>query len=857
MNGLWESVKLFLASHRIATMIVTGALGASVVGAGGYALYNDIDVPQPEEEVVEEVEVEEEVAAQDVYIPEFKNVVITSESLEKDLTIYFSDEEDNPITGVPFTVKLLKPEAGEKLQSYIDTIGDLDKQIAEYADDTDDVSGVLKDRNAAVTITDENGDVVEKQRGDISSDPLYLLFLDKETAVKSYNEALSGTDGTVYTDDDEDGVISEKDVEPGDYLLCLVNDDNAEIHYEPVSYTTEANVKDKVEFKVQKEITKQIKKDVASEDGQKTVEAVPVENKLTDTIEYIDSRKDEKGSSYKETTDVVAPKTTASTAASSSKATKKDGGKTSITHTIASTAKRILKSKGGVAILNKALGVNIVRDGIIKIADNVENQDDDGTDESSSDSSAEEQEKTEYTITIKYVDTNGSSIKDDTSETKTDGESYSYSAPTIDGYTYDSSSNASGTVSGNVTVTFTYKKNETPKTVYTITIKCVEGSNTLQTTTTSGEEGTGYSISAPSISGYTVTSTNPLTGTYTKNDTVTFTYTKNEVAKNKFTITVKYVDDKGTSIKTDLTETKEEGAAYSYSAPAIDGYTVTSTATLKGTVSKNEILTFTYKKNAVTTETATLDMSYSAGTFTISVSSNVSSVKVNGTDVTIKDGKGTYKVTADGDYKLTGVATFSDKQTDSSLNVTYTVSGYSAASTEKLKDSKGNQLYLDSEGKTEATAANYEKGKTYYYKDSTYNYYGWQSINGITYYYDKNGNVVTGTQVIQGVQYNFGSDGALVVKGTGIDVSKYQGAIDWGAVARSGIKFAFIRVGSTYSGIDPTFDYNMRSAQANGIKTGVYIYSYATNAEQAAMEAVLVTQWLAAYQVQMPVVFDI
>ena len=91
----------------------------------------------------------------------------------------------------------------------------------------------------------------------------------------------------------------------------------------------------------------------------------------------------------------------------------------------------------------------------------------------------------------------------------------------------------------------------------------------------------------------------------------------------------------------------------------------------------------------------------------------------------------------------------------------------------------------------------------------------------------------------------------------GIDVSKYQGAIDWGAVARSGIKFAFIRVGSTYSGIDPTFDYNMRNAQANGIKTGVYIYSYATNAEQAAMEAVLVTQWLSAYQVSMPVVFDI
>lgn len=109
--------------------------------------------------------------------------------------------------------------------------------------------------------------------------------------------------------------------------------------------------------------------------------------------------------------------------------------------------------------------------------------------------------------------------------------------------------------------------------------------------------------------------------------------------------------------------------------------------------------------------------------------------------------------------------------------------------------------------------------------------------------------------LMPGVESNAITSSGNIAKG--IDVSKYQGAIDWGAVARSGVKFAFIRVGSTYSGLDPTFDYNMRSAQANGIKTGVYIYSYATNAEQAAMEAVLVTQWLAAYQVQMPVVFDI
>lgn len=91
----------------------------------------------------------------------------------------------------------------------------------------------------------------------------------------------------------------------------------------------------------------------------------------------------------------------------------------------------------------------------------------------------------------------------------------------------------------------------------------------------------------------------------------------------------------------------------------------------------------------------------------------------------------------------------------------------------------------------------------------------------------------------------------------GIDVSKYQGTVNWSQVAASGIKFAFIKIGSSKSGLDPTFAYNMAQAQANGIKTGVYIYSYAVNTEQAAMEAALVINWLAAYNVQMPVVFDI
>ena len=91
----------------------------------------------------------------------------------------------------------------------------------------------------------------------------------------------------------------------------------------------------------------------------------------------------------------------------------------------------------------------------------------------------------------------------------------------------------------------------------------------------------------------------------------------------------------------------------------------------------------------------------------------------------------------------------------------------------------------------------------------------------------------------------------------GIDVSKYQGGINWAAVAQSGITYTFIKVGSTNSGIDPYFAANVKGAQAAGIRTGVYIYSYATSVEAAIQEAQLVVQWIEGYNINFPVAFDI
>lgn len=91
----------------------------------------------------------------------------------------------------------------------------------------------------------------------------------------------------------------------------------------------------------------------------------------------------------------------------------------------------------------------------------------------------------------------------------------------------------------------------------------------------------------------------------------------------------------------------------------------------------------------------------------------------------------------------------------------------------------------------------------------------------------------------------------------GIDVSKHNLAIDWSQVPSSGISFVFVKAGSTNSGVDPYFDVNMQGANAVGLKTGVYMYSYATNAEQARNEANLLLQWMSNYTVSYPVVYDV
>ena len=95
----------------------------------------------------------------------------------------------------------------------------------------------------------------------------------------------------------------------------------------------------------------------------------------------------------------------------------------------------------------------------------------------------------------------------------------------------------------------------------------------------------------------------------------------------------------------------------------------------------------------------------------------------------------------------------------------------------------------------------------------------------------------------------------------GIDVSKWQGKIDWKKVKASGVEFAMIRVGyrSLSGGTlyeDPYAKYNLQQAQANGIKVGVYFFSTAINKKEVLEEARWVTQFIAPYSITYPVAYD-
>lgn len=214
----------------------------------------------------------------------------------------------------------------------------------------------------------------------------------------------------------------------------------------------------------------------------------------------------------------------------------------------------------------------------------------------------------------------------------------------------------------------------------------------------------------------------------------------------------------------------------------------------------------------------------------------------------------------------------------------------------KLKDKDGSQLFvaLAEGGWREAVYADYDTADKFYKKKQTettgettesedaagetqtgeatqtpegteeYKYTGWQTIDGKTYYFDAEGNKVTGEQVIQGAKYIFDSEGVLSTSSgnMGIDVSKWNGNIDWNAVKNSGVSYVIIRCGyrgSTTGALieDPMFRANIQGAASAGLKVGIYFFTQAVNEAEAVEEASMVAGLINGYHISYPVFLDV
>lgn len=141
----------------------------------------------------------------------------------------------------------------------------------------------------------------------------------------------------------------------------------------------------------------------------------------------------------------------------------------------------------------------------------------------------------------------------------------------------------------------------------------------------------------------------------------------------------------------------------------------------------------------------------------------------------------------------------------------------------------------------------FRQGNKYQYipvdKDLPRHSYNWDNL--VHYAYEKD--YVVGGQ-------------SRVLKG--IDVSVYQGNINWYSVKADGVDFAFIRLGFRGYGngtikLDEKFHQNIRGAKDAGIKVGVYFYSQATSRSEAIEEAQFCLDELSGYSLDLPVVFDL
>lgn len=200
----------------------------------------------------------------------------------------------------------------------------------------------------------------------------------------------------------------------------------------------------------------------------------------------------------------------------------------------------------------------------------------------------------------------------------------------------------------------------------------------------------------------------------------------------------------------------------------------------------------------------------------------IATVSGSGTNVTVtavKDGTTTVKAIVPYDAGT-------EKKT---AEFSCTVEVKSVDLSKALTDKDGNKLYLDKELTKEATLADLNENDKFYKEEKK--------------------------------EETPSAEVAVKSGSVGVDVSKWNGSINWSKVANSGVSFAVIRCGYRGSSTgalvqDPTFATNIKGAKAAGLKVGLYFFTQAVTEAEAVEEASMAVSMARSYGINMPIYID-
>ncbi len=606
----------------------------------------------------------------------------------------------------------------------------------------------------------------------------------------------------VWEDDDRDGIIYQKGIEPGNYQVvmnALTDTKYADYAVSPAAFIQQkVAVKKDIEYKkvnVGNEVKSESQINASKEDTKK--KEVMVESVLEDTVAWVESSSTKRTYTVVSRSNVPDPKTKV--------------------------------RKGSFTRLASAANGN---------------------------------------VTIEVKGTASLTVNLGEGETVTGWQSSDTNVATVENGT------VTGVAAGTATITATVSVSSATTEPPTTSSGNASGENT--------GEGTGTSE--------------------TKTESITFNITVTEAAPPAPTLSVKLdrsevaVNVGATAEATATPEGITEGVTIGASSADATIATVSVTGnkiTVTGVKAGETTVTVTAAKADVQTATATLKVKVNGNNASLAIgqsavtvfvgetvkigatvsNATASEVKIQATSADANVAEVTGEIANNGELVITGKAAGS-----TTITATYTENGVVVKQTcavtvksnpkddknTRLKDSSGNQLYVEENGSyREAVYADYYTDEPLYIMSGA-KYTGWQNIDGKLYYFDASGNKVTGEQVIQGARYNFASDGSLVQgSGTmGIDVSKWNGTIDWKAVKNSGVSYVIIRVGYRGSSVgslveDPKFAANIKGATNAGLKVGIYFFSQAVDEVEAVEEASMVLDRISGYKISYPIFIDV